>query len=1646
MTTQPAELMDLTKISNTFPQRGDKYIPRDNMMMTLVEMLQTDTEVVLVEGPDGIGKTTLLAQFAQEHPHHTFGLFVRSSSRWAYDSEMLTRELSDMIGWVLKKEKFRDTEKELDPSQLLRSYIFDLQKQANKEHETYYFVVDGLDEIPEEDHHERDTILDLLPFGLPRFRFILSGNLDCLKKRSQKIAGVNSFRLPGFTFEETTQFLDDLISDPAEVETIHKISKHVPGNLASVRRLLLAGTQVDKLLDELPERLPDLFELEWRMMGQDDELLRKALAILAFDQRRHSLESLSKLCKTELAKLSEKLAGCSFLEMRNNGQEIEYVHDTFRRFAITRLNTLRELTLETIISDLFTTPESADSLAHLPEFLHQAKRYEDLLTYLSPEHIGRLIDCGDSWVPLHQKADLGVDTALLLERDGDLLRFSIQRAMITSMESSEPWRSEIEAYIALDDFSAPYTLAQRMVTKEDRLHLLSVIARAKKTRSLPVEVELIDQIQQLYKTLDRSNLGDRGLEIAADLLYTHPELAVELVQDCTDKEGADDSLDLALAKLSFKTLTAGSKEMTSTQQTLRDKVKDPKIQRYMDTVALFFGEYSAEGVITEVKKWEKPADQIFALRAWTMTNAKREDAASVIEYGLTTIIKTTTYTASAKVYHELAFPLIYIPDLKQVIAIINRLDGLKGPIESAGPTTEYVKLQATMAEAEARYDIQASFNRLQDLFFYTDILTETDTKLSALADIASVLKRIDQAEKFAEMGPIHELVVEELKTVVDDILIKTANHYQAVRPAIKALAQSDTKIALEVVLKLNTPPRREEGLVTLIEAISTEPPSVATFAAMTETYGHLKSAPMKALAARIALRCLLDQKKKMGPFIDKIMALYPWMNIIPDADEKCHSICMMLEILLEHKDPTSNKLINSLSQQDLVKTWETIDLGWAKVNAGFKIVSVMAKCSPDLSHAFLDKTIKARNEIVLDCQDLAFNYIGCVRMTIRCFSGLIKRKLYNQDDLEIIQDLIDKIPALGVRLTAWADLALKFFITHDQKKHQEIVSNRIRPFLERDIIEDQEARMQTIIAVAPALYCAHHASAKQLIDTLPQPYRDNAYERVCSFLITRQLPTEPYDPERKPREKIKYVDFLDAFEVLQSLETEPFVCGHVTTLVDNIRKHFRREFSKAQQADILLKLRDLTKEKFTNLDYIKHEGYKILTEAQIVSLEQHNKGAWNTLAQRARAISNLADKALVLIGIAEAMPIKENANAILFMQEAKKIIPQIPIFDDRISRYEYLAKVSAETDKGLSKECLRQAWQETLPMDPDDVPKVRRSIIDFAHRLDPEFAATLAAESDNDPGREFARAQTKQRLELLKTRERLANGEQDAFKTKDYTQQADVAQMMLASLNSNRTNTLHFELTRKYIKQASKMNLQDAYAMLSWIIENAVLRHSDTDQAKTLIRSLFQATHFSAELTFKIAQRIRSVTDLGISAARQAVPTDVNLIHRGEREKALQIIKNWATNATGFIKITDPYFGLEELEIVKELRSTNPSIPIFILTSRKHQQNIQQPWDDTYQSHWRMKVSDSDPGEVTITLVGTASNGEHPIHDRWWLTEKNGLRLGTSVNSLGLGKLSEISQLDEQNTAAKTKEIDRYLEGTITNSGSDRLRYLSFKL
>jgi len=80
-------------------------------------------------------------------------------------------------------------------------------------------------------------------------------------------------------------------------------------------------------------------------------------------------------------------------------------------------------------------------------------------------------------------------------------------------------------------------------------------------------------------------------------------------------------------------------------------------------------------------------------------------------------------------------------------------------------------------------------------------------------------------------------------------------------------------------------------------------------------------------------------------------------------------------------------------------------------------------------------------------------------------------------------------------------------------------------------------------------------------------------------------------------------------------------------------------------------------------------------------------------------------------------------------------------------------------------------------------------------------------------------------------------------------------------------------------------------------------------------------------------------------------------------------------------------------------------------------------------------------------VVGTQAKQEFPVHDRWWLTAGGGLRVGTSFNSLGITKTSEISRLSLQEAQSREAEIRQYLQRPFKQDfKGERLLYTTFNL
>lgn len=153
-------------------------------------------------------------------------------------------------------------------------------------------------------------------------------------------------------------------------------------------------------------------------------------------------------------------------------------------------------------------------------------------------------------------------------------------------------------------------------------------------------------------------------------------------------------------------------------------------------------------------------------------------------------------------------------------------------------------------------------------------------------------------------------------------------------------------------------------------------------------------------------------------------------------------------------------------------------------------------------------------------------------------------------------------------------------------------------------------------------------------------------------------------------------------------------------------------------------------------------------------------------------------------------------------------------------------------------------------------------------------------------------------------------------------------------------------------------------------------------------------------------------------------------------------------SARDYIKICDPFFGPDELEVLNLILVSSPGLKVYILSSKKWQDQIKvpSPWEDAYRNQWRIKLSDQNPPSTRIIIVGLRSSGELPIHDRWWITRGGGLRLGTSLNSMGISKDSDISEMTAQEAGEHEVGVDQYLTSQKYDHNGEPLSYVIFNL
>jgi hypothetical protein len=708
-----------------------------------------------------------------------------------------------------------------------------------------------------------------------------------------------TFPVSAFTLDETLKYFQELDSEleQSTIDEIYKITRGIPGRLAIVRRIL-GSSEPQVLLDEMPVKLSDLFEIEWRAVTQENENQVKILAIMAHDAKIHRTSELGELVGIAAEEVKLLLEPLGFIELDSETNEVGFVSESFRRFAEEQLRSYRGQVMDWIIDDLFKFRESENSMIYLPRYLSQEGRYDDLLEYLTPETFEKLVEHTQSLAPISSQAELGVKAARSLGRVGDLIRFSLQKSVIEDLNATEVLRSEVEACMALGKEVAALALAENAALAEDRLHLMSIIARIKKEKGEPQDFALLDRIRQLHEQVDTTMLGDRAVEIASDLIHSFPDLAIKMVENATRSSKKANSPDQAFASLFLSASDADLEEdqLAPTVDHLLQRIKDPKTRKLSAAASIYVRDYSAQRIISEVSKWESPTDQLYFLQQWTLKNREREDAADVVDFALRIALRSIEPTLTARDLRELATPLLFIQDTTKAKQLVGAFDSQMGAVQHLSTSVDYIRLHLILANAEARYDVESSGNRIIQIYLYNiGGITDLVLKAECLARLMASLKETDPKMLLEEKFGLHVSIKEDLRRCIDQLLAASAEHYRSTRGVIRALAKQYPELAREIAISLNTENRRDLALSDLLRSYCQIKPQIIDFAFVFQT---LQAIVSKTKKDQILLSIMQRLEDSLSPLsLTQALPLFAQLKDIDDANDRCQALCLGFLVL-----------------------------------------------------------------------------------------------------------------------------------------------------------------------------------------------------------------------------------------------------------------------------------------------------------------------------------------------------------------------------------------------------------------------------------------------------------------------------------------------------------------------------------------------------------------------------------------------------------------------------------------------------------------------------------------------------------------------------------------------------------------------------
>lgn len=1594
------------------PQLPKDFVSRDHYIESLRDLLNNDDLVVFLEADQGAGKTMLLSHFCRTYPSVTFSLFIKATSKISYSLEYLQQLLAEQFWAFVSDSPIPDNQ--FDEG-AFRRLILQVRKKSRGSR--LFIVVDGLQQVPPEE--ARQIFTDLLPIGVENFSFLVSAPEDVMAKH---IGGVRSksFPLPKFGDYEAEGYLSDLVLTLSQRDQVKKLCRGNIGNLASFKRLIASGRTADELLSANIDQHLDFVRLEFNALPDLDPSIKLVLAVLGQSKQELTWIDLASIVSSVSADtLHSTCSELPFLVEDPGTSIVSFTSEAHRAIAAGLLDDYRERALNSLIDYLSANPNSSIALQFLPTYYRIMGQRREIVSCISADHYDSLLKETQSISALRGRASLGVRAASELKDAVDVYRFSMERSMFGALIATEDLQAEVGALAALGKDDKALDVAINAPTQEARISLLAEYCRRVREREGTVDPQITEYIGEVARAVNFDELGDAAVSIAENLIFVMPDLALQILDSgLSGRWAKDKSKNEVLARMSFAA-SMGQRGDSGEGDKITSEITDERLQKLLSSLRSVIDQSSTKQVLS-LASGMKIGPRMQFLRWVIGLCGDEQNAAEVVSYALDQLVANSEYVPKAGDLADLAAPLRLIQDESLRLSLLRRIEGQIPLIERSSLSKDLTLLQMRLAHAEFSISLDRCSARMNDAYFDVDNIGSIETKVDCLAIMLSALDDVDTERKLEESDGFSEVFRKDLLSNIDALIQDSANQGRVLKKPIHSLATYSVTQALEVVNRLNSVMSRDDARLNVINAACKRPWTAALESDINGAIESMEDPARRDLALLAAARSVVTAKSPLQ--------WRSFLRKLPLRASDPHFICAIVIDVMEFSVAEAPED----TIDDLMTTFrsaiDTIESLFARVEYQYQLVPIVAKKDFALAESIYESALLLNRSETLGKRAVADVVAHCLALMSRAFRPLMKYGGVGGQDLERMYRLCDAIPCASTRVNIYTDLATKFWCERRTDECKMVVREKIRPLISASDAGNEADRATLISLAAPALYVAHTATALQDFAKLSPQQRTSALYRAGKMILMRKSSGEPWQDLDDARIIPDHEDLMDILALLENVSEDWLIWVLIEAACRAISsKENRARLTGQQKRDFAVKAQELARTKLPDKKNIQHDGYLIVCLAQTMRILEAKSPDWDKLIERARSVSNKADRAYVLIEISKCLPAKLLESRKQLLADARATIDDLPSSYDRFMRLESYIRAVRQVVPALAKNALRDALKISLDSGHRDVAsRWRRNLVDLADMVSADLSQMVSELSDEDPARLEMKRGFDRDIAIQDIRKRLGDDRDAKDEQSSASELSDAAQRNLCSLVSGRMQPKDPERMIGTLIKSGEMYLPEAYPVLAWYIENSASKCMRDIDTESRIRPLLEVITLSSEIALSTANRI------GATKSRAPIPaigltSDGALIVRpGQRQEAIDFLRFWLrNNPSDSIILCDAYFSNADCEFLQLVLAECPTAQVTVLTSMHGVSHID--FDrDSFLGQWKLVSDDEPPATEIIAMAEYDNRGQILIHDRWLISGTAALRLGTSYNSLGIGKLSELSPVHANESPAVLEEVLKY--------------------